>query len=183
MFSVNQKSVSVSALSRGYATVDTYISDESIMDSIRNGTYRTVFICGFYSSSEIKNLGVLKKACDASGTELVIFPAHNESSNVIASATSTYKNLFCLNWKQELDGLIKEGVDRWDLCVDDAHDHSLPLAGYVGAHMIYRALFGELPVQPLSSSIDQNYINSILKDYVTRSVTVNIPKADINYVH
>ena len=73
--------------------------------------------------------------------------------------------MFCLNWKAELDGLILGGVDRWELCIDDAHDHSRPLAGYVGAHMIYRAIYGELPTQPLSSSLSQGYIDSILDNY------------------
>ena len=56
-------------------------------------------------------------------------------------------------------------MDRWDLCINDMHLHSTPLAGYVGAHMIYRAMYGELPEAPMQISINQSYIDSILGDY------------------
>lgn len=124
-----------------------------------------VFICGFYSDIEVSNLGVLKEACDKSVTKLVIFPAHNENASVIANAQKKFPTLFCLNWKAELDSLIARGVDRWDLCFDDQHDHSSPLAGYVGAHMIYRAIYGEMPTKPMQQTLSQSYINRILDNY------------------
>ncbi len=165
MLENNGKYCHVTAVSRGYATVATYINDAAMMQSIRDGVYDAVFICGFYDMNQVANLGVLKAACDESGTTLVIFPAHNESSSAVVAAQSQYPSLFCLDWKSELDGLIGRGVDRWDLCIDDAHDHSRPLAGYVGAHMIYRAIYGELPTEPMQSSINQSYIDSILGNY------------------
>ena len=165
MLKNGEKDCTVTAYSRGYARVGTYVNDSSVMASIRAGLYTAVFICGFYGEDEIENLGILKAACDASGTALVIFPAHNEGASIVQRAMATYPSLLCLNWKAELDGLIADGVDRWSLCIDDAHLHSTPLAGYVGAHMIYRALWGEMPFNPVSNTLGQDYIDSILGEY------------------
>jgi hypothetical protein len=78
------------------------------------------------------------------GITLVVLPAHNENQ---ASAEKSAKtcDLPLINWKAELDELISSGVDKFDLCVNDSYYHSTPLAGYVGAHMIYRAIYGEAP--------------------------------------
>lgn len=155
----------VEAVSRGYANVGTYANDSEYLALIREGTHEFVFICGLYSESQVKNLKPLKEACEESGATLVIFPAHNESADAVTAAQNEYPELFCLNWKEELDDLIIGGVDRWELCIDDAHDHSRPLAGYVGAHMIYRAIYGELPFEPMQYTIDQRHIDNILGDY------------------
>lgn len=183
MFLLNGKSCNVTAISRGYATVHTYISDDSIMSDIRGGQYDAVFICGFYDDQQVANLGVLKSACDTSQTQLIIFPAHNENASSVKLANSRYPSLVSLNWKSELDELINEdGVNRWDLCTDDQHDHSKPLAGYVGAHMIYRAMYSELPQKPMQGPISQSYIDSILGDYAYRYDTSTIDENKIIYV-
>ena len=159
------KECTVEAISRGYARVGTYTSDEALMASIRAGKYAVVFICGFYGEAEIDNLGILKEACEESVTELAMLPAHNEGAAVIAAAQEAHPTVFCLNWKAELDMLLERGVDRWDLCINDSHLHSTPLAGYVGAHMIYRALYDELPIIPMQTAIKQDYIDGILGEY------------------
>ncbi len=182
MFGINGKDCTVTAIARGFARVATYISDTALLESIRGGTYDAVFICGFYDAIEVENLGVLKSACDESFTELIIFPAHNENATHVATARDTYPSLVCLNWKGELDGLIAEGVDRWDLCIDDAHYHSTPLAGYVGAHMIYRAIYDELPEEPMRSTLSQSYIDHILGDYAYVGDTQSIDENKITYL-
>ena len=63
--------------------------------------------------------------------------------------------------------LIESGVDKWKLCVDDAHKHSTPLAGLVGAHMIYRAIYGEIPSLDGIYSVNINNAKNILGDYLT----------------
>ena len=153
MLQKNGKKNTAYAISRGYATVNTYASDESLLDEIRNGYYGIVFICGFYGQveQEIAALGILKGACDASNTPLVIFPAHNENRGTISKAMETYPTLKVLDWKAEVDALIDGGVAWNDMCVNDQHNHSKPLAGYVGAHMIYRALYGTVPTDTSSS--------------------------------
>ena len=169
----NYRQLRVEAISRSYATVGTYSGDSWLMEQLRQGDYDMVFICGFYSTGEVANLGRLKSACDASDTTLVIFPAHNENADAIRAARAAYPDLPCLDWKQELDHLIESGVDRWDLCTDDTYDHSTELAGYVGASMIYRALFNEMPRGEISESTEQFYDNDILGDYV-RDATVRL---------
>ncbi len=183
MLRVNGKGCAVTAISRGYARVETYISDAALMESLRDGVYDAVFICGFYAAAEVENLGILKDACDESFTELIIFPAHNENATYVATARDTYPSLVCLDWKGELDGLIADGVDRWDLCIDDSHKHSTPLAGYVGAHMIYRAIYDELPVKPMQSTLSQGYIDRILGDYAYVGDTQSIDENKITYLN
>lgn len=181
MLQENGKNCSVTAISRGYATVATYINDAELMNRIRNFRYTEVFICGFYSSSEIENLGALKAACDASGTRLVIFPAHNESASVVQSACSKYDTLTFLNWKGEIDALIRSGVPGSALYINDTHNHSTELAGYVGAHMIYRALYGEAPKGSVSGMISQSYVNSYLGNYVKTGAIQLIDQDTILY--
>ena len=53
----------------------------------------------------------------------------------------------CLSWKEEIDALISGGVRYDDMCMNDMHQHSTPLAGYVGAHLIYRNLFDKIPLE------------------------------------
>jgi len=183
MLSLNGKSCYVNAISRGYATVDTYINDPGIESSIKSGDYDAVFICGLYSAQEVPNLGILKSFCDVSKTPLIIFPAHNENESAINSAKSKYPSLVCLNWRSELNKLIRNGVDRWDLCVNDMHYHSTPLAGYIGAHMIYRAIYGELPKKAIQNSINQSYVDSILGDYAYKGDIEIIDNSKIIYIN
>lgn len=166
MFSLNQKSCSVEAVSRGYATVNTYVNDSSLMSKIRNGDYDAVFICGFYSSDEIDNAVILSKACQKSGTKLIIFPAHNENDKTPIKAQKQCEGSYILHWMREINSLIKAGRDKWDFCINDAHLHSTPLAGYMGAHMIYRAIYGEVPKGDMTSSISYKEIKNVLGDYV-----------------
>ena len=161
----NGKNTSVTAIATGMANVATYAARSDILSDIRSGKYGVLFMCGFYSSSQSDSLDVIEAACKASGTTLVIFPAHNESASAVEYAVSKHPDALYLNWKGELDTLIEGGVDRWDLCVDDAYDHSTELAGYVGAHMIYRAIFGTVPGGSVSNVISQTRVNSLLGDY------------------
>lgn len=172
----------VTAISRGYARVGTYTSDAAMMAKIRAGEYDVIFICGFYGEAEVENLGILREACIASGTELVIFPAHNEGASIIAAAEAAYPDLLCLNWKAEINRLIEGGVDKWDMCIDDAHDHSTPLAGYVGAHMIYRALYDELPTAPMKNTLTQSNIDRILGDYTQIGDAIVFPAGRITFL-
>lgn len=144
---VNGKSLDVTAISRGYAEVDTYIADENIMNSIRNREYDGVFICGFYADEEAEHLAVLEEACNSSDTELVIFPAHNEFESCIKKAQQRCPDLKTLDWRGEINMLIDSGINMWEFCQNDAHKHSTPLAGFVGAQMIYRAIYGEIPTE------------------------------------
>ena len=153
------------AVAEGYATVKTYAESEYAINRIENGDWSAVFMCGFYGD-EVEALGVIKRACDASGTQLIIFPAHNENSGMVNRAMEAYPDLLCINWKREIEQLIVEGRSKWDFCYDDEHLHSTPLAGYVGAMMIWRAIWGEMPAVEVED-IPQDYYNPILGSYLT----------------
>jgi hypothetical protein len=175
---INGGNFSVMWQSRGYATVNTYINDESLMDDIRNGAYACVFICGFYAEGEADNLVVLEKACKKSNTRLVIFPAHNEFEGPINLAQTKCPELPLLNWKGELDMLIDSGVDKWELCWNDQHLHSTEYAGLIGAIMIYRAFYGEMPRLDNMSSIDMVHARELFGSYletgkIERDYTIN----------
>ena len=170
MMTFANQSGSVNAVSWGYATVETFASDSSVISDIKNGRYKIVFMCGFYSSAEVTHLKKIYDACKVSGTELVIFPAHNESENVVNSARKAFPDVTCLNWKNELDLLIESGVDKWKLCINDQHLHSTPLAGLVGAHMIYRAIYGEIPALDGVMNADVAEAESLFGDYLETGV-------------
>lgn len=182
MLTQNGKACSVEAISRGYAEVETYANDSELLTRIRRGDYDMVFICGFYDNAEVENLDVIRKTCNRSKTQLVIFPAHNENAGVIAYARETYPSLVCLDWKNEIDLLIKSGVSTRDFCIDDQHQHSTPLAGYVGAHMIYRAIYNELPTRPMRYALVQSEIDSILGNYAYVGSVRNLTDDEITYL-
>ena len=181
LLEVNQKNCEVTAISRGMANVATYANDADMVSRLASGQYDVLFLCGFYSSGAVDSLSVLVNACEKSGTPLVIFPAHNESLSAVSSACSKYKSVYCLNWKAELDRLISTGVSRWDLCVDDMYDHSKPLAGYVGSHLIYRALYGESPEQGMRFVLSQAAIDAILGNYHQRGDSKFVDADKITY--
>ena len=155
------------AVSEGYATVKTYAESEYFINRVENGDWSAVFVCGFYTDMN-QDLGIIKRACEKSGTKLIIFPAHNENRAMIESAKRAYPSLLCLDWKREIDELIAEGRDKWDFCYDDEHLHSTPLAGYVGAMMIWRAIYGEMPSVDINDTyLPQDNYDAILGDYLT----------------
>ena len=104
-----------------------------------------------------------------------------ENGRVISSATSSHPDLVCLNWKAEIDALIQTGIDKWEFCRDDEHKHSTALAGYVGAHMIYRALYGTPPFGPMWDAIDQQYAEDMLGSYVETGYIKQMDTSQILY--
>ena len=158
----------VEDISIGYATVSkTYSVDYSLLQDIADGSYDAVFICGFYSADDATALEEVVRYCGYSDTKLFIFPAHNENETVRESAVSQYnRDVGFIDWKGEIDLLIGNGASRSDFCINDQHQHSTPLAGYVGANMIYRTLFGEVPTADVYTAISQSEVEDKLGDYV-----------------
>ncbi len=140
-------SIIVDAYSRGYAEVRTYANDTIMMNEIESGKYSAVFICGFYSPENVTALNTIVNVCKNSGTKLAIFPAHNENRSVITAACAQYEYPVLIDWKAEIDRFMQNGIEKSFFCVNDMHFHSTAIAGYIGAHMIYRALFGKTPVE------------------------------------
>lgn len=179
MFETAGVPYTVTAISVGYATVAKTWSD--YVERMKRGEFAAVFMCGFYSGTDVSAFNSYVNACNASATPIVIFPAHNEGYG--DQAAKSYPNVHFLNWKGEIDALIKTGIDYWEFCVNDTHKHSKPLAGYVGAHMIYRALFGTLPKkQSYYGSLSHQDVYSLLGDYMSKGTLVLIPDKDIIFL-
>lgn len=156
----------VTGISRANVSVLHYVADEAMLERIASGQYGMLFMCGFFSSKDVEAFEEIQEACEKSDTVLVIFPAHNEVVTSVNSAKSKFsESAHFLDWRTALNNLVLSGVDYWDLCMHDGPEHSTPLAGYVGAYMIYCAVFGEVPENVPTTSITQEYIEEKLGDY------------------
>jgi hypothetical protein len=118
-------------------------------------------------------------ACKSSDTNLAIFPAHNESSSLIGTAGMLHPTALFLDWKGEIDSFISSGIDQSHFCIADSHKHSTPLAGYVGAHMIYRAIFDKVPTETSYSAVSQSEL-ALLGNYPSTGI-VSFSKSDASY--
>ena len=174
------KTTYVEHISRGYAHVDTYSEDSYLMARVKNGEFSAVFVCGFYNNDQAEYLAKIKKFCDASETALFMFPAHNEQSSAVKYVQSQVGDVRVLNWKNEVQSFIDNGGNKWDFCIDDMHLHSTPLAGYIGAHMIYRAIFGEMPDCSVSEYVTQKQVDKLLPGYASSGVTYITKGAALN---
>ncbi len=161
------------AVMRKYAT-------EDILEPIRSGKYSVVFLCGLYYDADIPVIGTFLEACEKGGAVLVVFPAHNERYPQIPNAKNKYPNVIFLDWKQEIDDIIARGVNYWEFCEDDAYHHSKSPAGYIGAHMIYTALFDEIPAEYTGTRITMTKIRQLVgDDYIKTGFTQNERKITI----
>lgn len=131
-------------ISTSSVTVVHYLQEEWL-SRFRAGEFHAVVMCGLYYEANARDLIWLVNACLASDTTLIMFPAYNEKNQFVSLAQELYPGLNVLHWKNEIQSFIDNGVSKWDLCVDDSYLHSKPLAGYIGAHMLYVTLFGEIP--------------------------------------
>lgn len=170
--------VSISSATMSYLAYNTLTQQH--VKNIRDGKYNIVFQCGFYYDDDLNAFRTLQQACAESGTRLIIFPAYNERQPVLDKAFAAFPEVRVLNWRQEIYGLIDTGISQWDFCINDSYRHSKPLAGYVGAHMIYRMIFGKLP-QPVISErpLTMTYIKSLLLDYPETGVVPGMQTTDV----
>ncbi len=172
----------VEACSIGNATVSTFTYEQDILDRILSGNYSMVFMCGFYSSPSVKDFQTIVDVCQYSNTKLVVFPAHNETREHISAACLRYPYADVLDWKGEIDALIESGVSFFDLCYNDSCYHSTPLAGYVGAQMIYRAIYNKIPQQTDFSDVSRFELY-LLKDYVSTGIVSRTEENQIYYLN
>lgn len=166
MLEKNGKKTSVEAIGIGMANVDTFANNSEIMSDIRSGKYDAVMTCGFYTKATAEAVSKILSACNTSKTALIMLPAHNESDSKIQEIHDQFETVKLLNWKKEVERLISYGIDKWDMCEDDYHKHSKPLAGYVGAHLIYRAIYGTVPAPDLYYGVDLNEVNKLPDHYL-----------------
>ena len=161
------------AVMRKYAT-------EDILSPIRNGNYSVVFLCGLYYDEDIPVIGTFLDACEKGGAVLVVFPAHNEREPQITDAKNKYQNVIFLDWKREINDIISTGVNYWEFCEDDAYHHSKSPAGYIGAHMIYTAIYDEIPAEYTGTRITMTKVRQLIgDDYLKTGFTKNERKITI----
>ena len=185
MLTATGKNCQVDAISIGFATVSAYTENyRNYLEEIERGSYDAVFMCGFYYAEDVTSFAEILRVSKKGGATPVIFPAHNENLLHIDATAKEYPEVTLLHWKNEVNLLIDRGVSRDDFCIDDGHNHSTPLAGYVGAHMIYRTLYkGTLPpsVSSACTAITAAEIAELLGDYPTKGI-VYIKDSKILYL-
>lgn len=171
-YNLGNKHYTLESFTHNGQSVEDY-AKESWLKEFRNGTYHVVFLCGLYNAKDAENFPKVVEACKQSNTKLVIFPAHNEKFGRVEEIREKYPDICYLGWRDEINLFINNGgVDYYDFCINDGDQHSKPLAGYVGAHMMYCALYGEVPpvytaVKPHSIS----YLQSMLgEDYIKTGI-------------
>ena len=174
----------IDAVSLPNVSIKDYAGSATFIARIESGTYGMLFMCGLFSNDDVTGLEKIYEACQKSGTVLVLFPAHNEDRKRINAAQEKYPELVTVDWKEEIEQLIYSGVNKWDVCMNDGPEHSTALAGYVGASMIYRALFGELPQKPVTqqvSGITQAYVKTKLGEYLKTGKICGALKSTVYY--
>ncbi len=180
---VNNKSLSVDHWSTGFARISTYLKNGEFINRLRRGEYDAVFICGLYGDGdELDALDTLYSECKKSNTRLILFPAHNESIDLVRKAKNLFPQLVVIDWKSEVEALITSGVSTWDMCIKDEHRHSTSLAGYVGAHMIYRAIFGENPKEYPTIYVTKTEVEEKLGDYIESTALSIIKEENITRI-
>ncbi len=150
-------------------------------EDLKNGRIAAILLCGFYSSDQEDIIKPLKELCKQTNTLLIIFPAHNENPGWVSKALSNNPELPFIGWRDEIQALIDLGVNYNDMCINDTHQHTTHLGGYVGAHMIYRALFEQMP-----PAVEGTYnftfsdIKNLLGDYVTTGKPASVHNSSSN---
>ena len=181
MLMSNGKNGLVNAISIGMGNIGRYSQDDYVLGEIATGNYDLVVMSGFYGSDDSASLRVIKEICDDTDTTLVTLPAHNENITSARKASRTCE-VKCLEWKTEIDNFIDGGVSKWALCINDSYYHSTELAGYIGAHMIYRAIYSECPSEPQSQTISQSEVDRLLGDYSSTGRVEVVDTSKIRYL-
>lgn len=144
MLNDNHKNATADGYSYPNITVSQIAADPQIMQTLCGGNYDILFLSSAYHSDDVTALAVVEEACRKSGTELVLFPAHNEGTfNTELAYRNT--NVKLAHWKVAIDNLIDAGIPESDLIWYDGPRHSKELAGYCGAVMIYGMLYETAP--------------------------------------
>ena len=191
LIGTNEKNATVESYRHDGYTTASFLYETEFMENIRSGRHDVLFMCGLFSSYDVQAMSVIEAACLESDTQLVLFPAYNESPNAIAEARIACPSAKLVHWGDATTHLIREGIPSPYLMLSDAYLHPRPLAGYAGAVMLYTALFGDEladaeadPFEPdldrlelSSAEVDALYqqVHRLTMNY-TRTYTERIPK-------
>lgn len=192
MFSVyntaNSTNHFAEVISNQGANISTYAQNTELIQKIKDKTYDYVLLCGFYNTdtSDIEeDFNKIAQACKSSDTGLIIFPAYNESSAVITTLLNKNEALYCIDWKKELEELKDSGIGgESQLVLEDFYKDgkTTPLAGYVGAHMIYRNILKTNPNEINFDFLTTETIKEKLKGYVSTGIIPGREKITKYYI-
>lgn len=139
----NKVNLKVDVDCRANANLGHFSSDPTVLQKLADGIYDIVFLCGFYNNMNAQLEKMLEAKSDS--TQLVIFPAHNESFEVPYTTRTLYPETGIADWKGFINKLIDMGIDYSRMCYDDGPKHSTYLAGYAGACILYSYLYKKTP--------------------------------------
>lgn len=146
--------------------------DTDLCQRLANGEYCYLFLAGLYDDVDISTLATTLALCNRSETKVALFPALGENRLAIDAAKKVYEDVRFLDWKAELEELIGRGVAESQFQTENTK--STLLAGYVGAHMIYRNLFRETPPALQNAPLSMAEITAALNDYPQTDHTADI---------
>ncbi len=157
------ESLSVEAVSEGFATISSLAHHITDNPGIKNGSYDAIFVCGVYSSDTAALQSFLDAVKDTK-TKIILFPASNESPTDITNARIAYSGSGYVGWLDIIYELrVQEYFRTFDLIFDDDYLHINPLGGYAGALMIYNYLYQETP----NAEACEQYMLQMYQEYVT----------------
>lgn len=136
----------------GMANVHTFAFEcPEIWEQIRANWYDAIFVCGFYGGQTVPFQYFVDEVPDS--TKLVIFPAHNESSEEALTLFTANPRVGIADWKGLLDRLVSLGIPKDRLVIDDYYGHTDLLGGYAGACLLFSYLYRRQPVDAVLGSI------------------------------
>lgn len=156
------ESLSVEAVSEGFATISSLAHHITDNPKIKNGNYDAIFVCGVYSS-DTAALQTFLDAVKDTKTKIILFPASNESPTDITNARIAHSGSGYVGWLDIIYELrVQEYFSTFSLIFDDDYLHINPLGGYAGALMIYNYLYREVP----NAEACEQYMLQMYQDYV-----------------
>lgn len=166
---------------------DDFLNDRWCMSRILSMEYDIVLLGGLYPDEKnIKAANTIFSVCSAENIDFAIMPAHNEDRETIKKTLEYYGSgslMKLLDWKNEIESLIESGISIDYFCNDNPDKNSTPLAGYVGANMIYRAIFGKAPTYDMSAKILSSNELKILHDYLDKGCAkIYTPESTVYYL-
>ncbi len=147
----------------GEAGVKNVTFQGELVQKLLGKDYAYFFLAGLYDDVDISSLSNVLSLCTRSQTKAALFPSYGENRQAIDAVKTVYEGERILDWKAEMEELMGRGIPESAFRKEDGS--STLLAGYVGAHMIYRNLFQAAPPALRNAPLSMGEITATLSDY------------------
>ncbi len=147
----------------GEAGIKNVTFQGELVQKLLSKDYAYFFLAGLYDDVDISSLSNVLTLCTRSQTKAALFPSYGENRQAIDAAKTVYEGERILDWKAELEELVARGIP--ESAFRQENGNSTLLAGYVGAHMIYRNLFQAAPPALRNAPLSMEEITATLGDY------------------